>query len=118
MSRVRTGILGLDALVGGGFEKGSIVEVAGSEGALKSTFGLQFAIEGVKRNEKVVYVSLEEQKESFENTARIFGWEKNFSKIDFRHIDVKQVIASLGVSYNADGPEHLAKKLLQTFNGG
>lgn len=118
MERVNTGIPGLDKLIGGGFEKGSIVEVAGSEGTFKSTFALQFALEGVKRNEKVVYVSLEEQKESFESTVRIFGWGKNFSKIDFRHIDVKQVIASLGVSYNGEGPELLAKKLLKTFDSG
>lgn len=82
--RIKTGIGGLDSLIEGGFERGSLIEIAGSEGTFKSTFALQFAAEGVRNKEKVVYVSMEEQKESFLKTALVFGLEKEFSKINFR----------------------------------
>lgn len=117
MDRIKTGIKGLDSLIGGGFEKGTLVEVAGSEGTFKSTFALQFAVEGVKNKEKVTYISLEEPKESFEKTAKDMGFEKEFSKIDLRNIDITDVIRSTKFSTNAtEGAEELAKKIIKTID--
>lgn len=116
--RVKTGIKGLDSLIGGGFEKGSVVEVSGGEGSFKSIFGLQFAIEGVKKGEKVMYFSFEEPRKSFEQTAKCFSWYKSFSRIDFRQVDVKKMIENNGASFNASGSEKLAEKMIRAVDGG
>jgi len=117
MDRIKSGIHGLDKLIDGGFEKGSLIEVAGSEGTFKSTFALQFAIEGVKNKEKVTYISMEELKESFEKTAKDGGYEKEFSKLDFRNIDINDVIRSTKFSTIAtEGAEELAKKIIKTID--
>lgn len=117
MERIKSGIKGLDGLIDGGFEKGSLIEVAGSEGTFKSIFALQYAIEGVRNKEKVTYVSLEEPKESFEKTAKNLGQEKEFAKVDFRSIDINDVIESIKISTSAsDGAEELAKKIIKTID--
>lgn len=92
MQRIKSGIIGLDEVIGGGFEQGSLIEVAGSEGTYKSTFALQYAIEGIRNGETVTYLSLEEPKESFQKIAENMGWEKEFSKIDFKTIDINEIL--------------------------
>ena len=90
LERVSTGIRGLDKLLGGGFGKGFLVEVAGSAGTYKSTFALQFAVEGVRNNEKVTYISLEEPEESFIRLAEDLNMSKEFSKVDFQNVELDE----------------------------
>jgi len=59
-SRLGSGIPGLDALLGGGFLKRSVTLLSGSAGVGKSTFGMQFLLEGARLGEPGLYVSLEE----------------------------------------------------------
>jgi len=114
VERISTGIKGLDELIEKGFEKGSLVEVAGSEGTFKSTFALHFAVEGIRNKEKVTYISLEEPKESFEQSAKNNGVEKEFSKVDFKNIDINDVIENMKTYTNSsEGAEGLAKKILK-----
>ena len=63
--RISTGIENLDNLIQGGFEKNSINLVVGGSGSAKTIFGVQFLIEGVKRNENGLYVTFEEEKDEF-----------------------------------------------------
>lgn len=58
--RVSSGIPGLDELCGGGLIERSVTLLSGSAGIGKSTFGLHFLVEGAKRQERGLYVSLEE----------------------------------------------------------
>lgn len=58
--RMTTGVPGLDALVGGGLFPGSTTFVAGSAGAGKSTFGMQFILAGASAKQPGLFVSLEE----------------------------------------------------------
>ncbi len=58
--RIPTGVPGLDELVGGGFFEGSTSFVAGSAGAGKSTFAMQFLLAGARAGEPGLFVSLEE----------------------------------------------------------
>jgi circadian clock protein KaiC len=73
--RVGSGIPNFDGLIEGGFEKNSINIAAGSAGSGKSIFAMQFLIEGLKKGEKCLYVSFEEQKEHFYNNMLDFGWD-------------------------------------------
>jgi KaiC/GvpD/RAD55 family RecA-like ATPase len=114
VERIKSGITGLDKHIGGGFEKGSLIEVAGGEGTFKSTFALHFAIQGIKNNEKVTYISLEEPKESFEKTAKDLGIEKEFEKINFINIDIKDVIQQARFSNSSSvGAEEIAQKIIK-----
>jgi len=79
-TKIKTGISYLDKILQGGFEKGSLIEVIGDAGAGKSTFGLQFAREGAKNKEKVLYISFEEPMESLKKTALGFGWDLDRQK--------------------------------------
>lgn len=58
--RVSTGVAGLDAMLGGGFWRGSTTLLGGPTGSGKTTIGLQFVLDGVRRGEPGLYVHLEE----------------------------------------------------------
>jgi circadian clock protein KaiC len=58
--RTATGIEGLDRLMGGGFWRGSTTVLAGPTGAGKTTAGLQFVLEGVRRGEPCLYANFQE----------------------------------------------------------
>ncbi|OYT60253.1 KaiC domain-containing protein [Euryarchaeota archaeon ex4484_178] len=78
MERLRTGISGLDEMLGGGIPKGHSIAVIGSFGTGKSTFAMQFIWEGLINGEKCIFMSLEEDEESLLESAKAFGWD--FSK--------------------------------------
>lgn len=75
VERVRTGIGGLDEMLQGGLPENHIVIVMGSFGTGKTTFGLQFLLEGLKNNEPCIFISLEEDKDSITKNAASFGWD-------------------------------------------
>lgn len=58
LDRVSTGVPGLDDLIGGGLIKGRVYLLIGPPGSGKTTFGIQFLIEGAKNDEKGLFVSL------------------------------------------------------------
>ena len=58
--RLPTGVPGLDKLMDGGLFAGSTTLVVGMTGSGKTTLGLQFALEGVRRGERVMYVNFQE----------------------------------------------------------
>ena len=59
----------------GGLPENHIVVVMGSFGTGKTTFALQFMVEGIKNNEPCIFISLEEDKESITKNAAAFGWD-------------------------------------------
>jgi KaiC domain protein len=71
----KTGIYGLDEMLGGGIPEGHTVAVLGSPGTGKSTFALQFIYSGLQNNENCAYLSLEESEANLLKTAMIFGWD-------------------------------------------
>ena len=75
LKRVPSGIPGLDKLIEGGFIEGSTILVSGTTGSGKTTFALQFLWEGVKKGEKCLYISLEEDENSLKDTALQYGWK-------------------------------------------
>lgn len=75
--RVRTGISGFDSLLDGGIPRPSFVILTGHPGTGKSTFAMQFLLNGIKNDGEVgVYVSLLEAKEVFEqNMSSSYGFD-------------------------------------------
>lgn len=83
--RVPTGISGLDSLVEGGFPQGRSILVTGEPGTGKSIFALQFIAEGLKRNEKCIFVSADENPMDILEQAASIGWDFE------RHIEKKEL---------------------------
>ena len=69
-----TGIHGLDAVLEGGLPARRIYLVHGDPGAGKTTLALQFLLEGVRRGESALYISLSETREELDGIARSHGW--------------------------------------------
>ena len=74
-SRVSTGIGGLDYLLRGGLPSHRIHLIEGHPGAGKTTLGLQFLLEGVKRGESCMYITLSETAEELRANAASHGWD-------------------------------------------
>jgi circadian clock protein KaiC len=73
--RVSSGVSGLDAMLQGGFIQQSAVLLRGAPGTGKTTFGLQYLQEGVRRNEPGLYISFEEFPQSLYRDASGLGWD-------------------------------------------
>jgi circadian clock protein KaiC len=72
-ARVSSGEARLDELLGGGLLEGSVTLISGSPGTGKSTLGLQFALEGARRKERALYITLEEGPTQLLQTAEELG---------------------------------------------
>jgi circadian clock protein KaiC len=74
MPRLRTGIPGFDEVTQGGLIADRIYLVDGDPGAGKTTFALQFLLEGVRNGERCLYVTLSETRDELASGARSHGW--------------------------------------------
>ncbi len=75
-TRVKTHIKGFDELILGGFPKNSNILISGSAGTGKTIFSMQYLYNGATiDNEKGIYFTFEEKKESLIEQANQFGWE-------------------------------------------
>ena len=75
MVRTKTGIQGLDKALQGGIPEGNIVLLSGGAGTGKSTFCLQFLVNGATLfGEKGLYISTEQTEQELIKQAEKFGW--------------------------------------------
>src|SRR3954471_7690136 len=72
--RISTGIPGLDDVLGGGFPKDHMYLVEGEAGAGKTTLGLHFLLEGRRRGERTLWITMSETERELRGTARSHGW--------------------------------------------
>ena len=72
--RVSTGSAGLDDILGGGFDANRLYLCEGRPGAGKTTLALQFLLNGVRRGERVLYISLSETERELRLVAKRHGW--------------------------------------------
>ena len=71
---VTTGNADLDDILGGGLQPDRLYLIEGNPGSGKTTLALQFLLEGLRRGEPVLYVTLSETKEELHGVARSHGW--------------------------------------------
>ena len=73
--RVKTGIPGMDDMLGGGFIPESAILLRGAPGTGKTTFGLQYLLEGIRRGEAGMFITFEEFPQSLYRDAESLGWD-------------------------------------------
>jgi circadian clock protein KaiC len=73
--QARTGVAGLDDVLGGGLERGRAFLLEGAPGTGKTTIATQFLIEGAKAGECCLYVTLSETEDELRTGATSHGWE-------------------------------------------
>jgi circadian clock protein KaiC len=73
-ARCPSGIEGLDDILAGGLPSEGFYLIQGDPGSGKTTLALQFLLEGVRRGEKIFYITLSETKQELLKVARSHGW--------------------------------------------
>ena len=69
-----TGILGLDDVLAGGLPRNRLYLVEGTPGTGKTTLALQFLLEGQRRGERGMYITLSETADELRASAATHGW--------------------------------------------
>lgn len=95
MEYVKTGIDGVDSILGGGISQGATVLLSGSPGTGKSIFGLQYLYNGaVEFDERGVYLSFEENREDIKQSALSIGFDEWPDLVDNGEVKIydKQVL--------------------------
>jgi circadian clock protein KaiC len=98
MERVKTGIAGLDEMLGGGYLAQSANLVEGAPGTGKSTLGMQYIFSGITQfNQPGLILTFEEFAQQYYDDAANFGW-------DFRALEranqLRVIMTSPEVSYS------------------
>ena len=76
MDRVKTGISGLDEMLGGGFLPESANLIEGAPGTGKSTLAMQFIYNGIiQAKEPGLIITFEEFPQQYYHDAAAFGWD-------------------------------------------
>src|SRR5918992_2194228 len=73
-TRAGTGVPGLDDILGGGLTPNRLYLLEGMPGSGKTTLAFQFLMEGARRGESVLYVTLSETQEEIAAVAASHGW--------------------------------------------
>ena len=73
-ARATTGISGLDQILNGGLLPNRLYLVEGMPGSGKTTLAFQFLMEGARRGEPVLYITLSESEDEIRDVAQSHGW--------------------------------------------
>lgn len=72
--KARTGVPGLDDVLGGGLTVGHVFLLEGNPGTGKTTIALRFLIEGAATGEQCLYITLSETENELRDGAASHGW--------------------------------------------
>jgi circadian clock protein KaiC len=75
MARISSGNDGLDTILRGGLPSRRLYLLEGSPGSGKTTFALQFLLEGMRQGESCLYITLSETSEELHAVAASHGWD-------------------------------------------
>jgi len=118
IKRVEMGIPGVDEQIEGGMPEGFVVVVTGPPGTGKTTFSLQYLIEGLKKDERCIFFSFEEKVEQIIKQSIRFGWDigeyidKGYLEIfGFTMLSTEEIIEI----FNVFKPKRIVFDSLNTF---
>tara|TARA_A100001015_G_scaffold200589_1_gene223956 strand:- start:2236 stop:2967 length:732 start_codon:yes stop_codon:yes gene_type:complete len=75
IKRIQTGIQGFDQLIYGGLPQGRSYLVSGEPGTGKTIFSIQFLLEGLKKGEKCIFISIDEKPNHIIEDTKALGWD-------------------------------------------
>ncbi|WP_047497082.1 ATPase domain-containing protein [Terriglobus sp. TAA 43] len=75
LTRLTTGVAGLDDILAGGLPTGQMYLLEGDPGTGKTTLAMQFILEGFRHGQKGLYVTLSEPRAELELTMRSHSWK-------------------------------------------
>jgi non-specific serine/threonine protein kinase len=87
MERVKTGIVGLDKVLQGGFPANSSILLIGPPGCGKSTLCQQFVWEGLKDKQPTLFITLDVSPQEIRDNMKNFGWKVEDMKDKLKFID-------------------------------
>ena len=98
MGTIKTGIPGLDELLGGGLVEGSTTLLSGRSGSGKSVFGLQFLYEGATQYDSPgILLTLENRPNGIRKDALQFGWDLKALEDDGKIIIIDAASSKAGL---------------------
>lgn len=125
--QLESGIPELDALVGGGFEYGASVLVAGPAGSGKSTLALQYAFTAAKRGERTMMIMFDERLETLVTRALSIGMDirpmidkglLTFKQVDPAELSPGQLAQIICAAANgSDGGPPVRMLVIDSLNG-
>jgi circadian clock protein KaiC len=74
-TKAATGVAGLDNILAGGLRRDRVYLLEGSPGTGKTTIAMQFLLEGAKRGERGLYITLSETEKELRESAASHGWD-------------------------------------------
>jgi len=80
--RISSGIIGLDEVIEGGLRNHSITTIVGASGTGKSTFAMQYILEGLDHGEQGLYITLDVKPEQIVKESILWGWDRLQQHID------------------------------------
>lgn len=101
-ARLSTGIPGLDDILRGGLAKGFLYLIEGNPGAGKTTLAMQFLMEGAKRGESGLYISLAESEAELHHVAASHGFD--LTNVTVCKISPPELAGSGGEQYTVFQP--------------
>lgn len=116
MRQFTTGINSLDAQLGGGLSSGSVVLLLEEPGAGADIFSLHVAIEGLKNNENVLYVTTDDTVEELKESISLYF---DVSTDILSKIDIIDLVSSrMGLSTEEDSAKaYLKRTRYDTLSG-
>jgi circadian clock protein KaiC len=111
-----TGVPGLDNVLCGGLPRNCLYLVDGNPGVGKTTLALQFLLQGVKEQERCLYITLSETKRELDTVAKSHGWSlQGIDVIELSAIERSLAGKSQNTMFQSAEVElnHLSKLLLE-----
>ncbi|MFC7097992.1 ATPase domain-containing protein [Halobaculum marinum] len=99
---VSSGVDGLDTLLNGGFVGSRMYLVLGAPGTGKTTLGMEFLVEGLDNDERVLFVHGEESRENLLTNAAAFGLD--LSEADFLDVGPESEFFKRSQTYDIAQP--------------
>ncbi len=96
--RIKTGIIGLDEILGGGFIPNTVNVILGSAGAGKTIFSIQYLLKGIEEGDKCIFVSFDMDEKDLIRTTKSLGWNEAEDYISEGRLSVSKFFAE-NVSY-------------------
>lgn len=115
MEKISTGIPGLDEMLHGGLISGRPYLIVGGPGAGKTILCMQYLMDGIAKNEKGLYVALEEQAQELSQDMVSFGWDLARVKVLDTMQDMASGIWAIKTTGVISKPEFTLKNLIEAI---